>query len=201
MKTVFKKTILFSLMLVFTCVFAACGGKDEKDTTKNGTQAVAENETEVEQEEVKMPETPGNTNLLTGLPNLTDEAVGKRPVAVMVNNVKAAFPQYGVAQADIIFEVPVEGGSTRFMAMYGDYTQVPKVCSVRSCRMYFPEFSEGFDAVYVNWGMSDAIRPYVNSLNFFKIFNFFYLYILQIQYFLCIIISEHNDQPPLVCVW
>ena len=68
------------------------------------------------------------------------------------------------AQADIIFEVPVEGGETRFMAMYGDYTQVPKVCSVRSCRMYFPEFSEGFDAVYVNWGMSDAIRPYVNTL-------------------------------------
>ena len=31
--------------------------------------------------------------------------------------------------------------------------------------MYFPEFSEGFDAVYVNWGMADAIRPYVNSLN------------------------------------
>lgn len=163
MKIIVRKLVLFSLMFVLVSVFAACGSKDEAETQKTETQT--ESELEAETEVVEMPETPGNTNLLTGLPDLTDEAVGKRPVAVMVNNVKAAFPQYGIAQADIIFEVPVEGGSTRFMAMYGDYTQVPKICSVRSCRMYFPEFSEGFDAVYVNWGMSDAIRPYVNSLD------------------------------------
>lgn len=160
MKHTLKKLLLFSMMLMLAFAFVACGKKADADT-----EMETETETETETEVVELPVTPGNTNLLTGLPTLTDEAVGKRPVAVMVNNVKASFPQYGVAQADIIFEVPVEGGSTRFMALYGDYTQVPKVCSVRSCRMYFPEFSEGFDAVYVNWGMSEAIRPYVNSLN------------------------------------
>ncbi len=161
MKKTLKKLFLFCMMLMLTLAFVACGKEADADTdtgTKN------EQEQESETEVVVIPETPGSTNLLTGLPTLTDEAVGKRPVAVMVNNTKASFPQYGIAQADIIFEVPVEGGETRFMAMYGDYTQVPKVCSVRSCRMYFPEFSEGFDAVYVNWGMSDAIRPYVNTL-------------------------------------
>lgn len=152
MKNTIKKLILLSMMLVFAFSFVACGKGEDTET---------ETPTETEEEIV----TPGSTNLLTGLPTLTDEAIGKRPVAVMVNNVKAAFPQYGVAQADIIFEIPVEGGSTRFMCMYGDYTQVPKVCSVRSCRMYFPEISEGFDAVYVNWGMAEAIRPYVKSLN------------------------------------
>lgn len=105
-----------------------------------------------------------NFNLLTGMPDLTKEAIGKRPVAVMVNNIPKAFPQYGVEAADIIFEIPVEGQQTRFMAIYGDYTQIPKICSVRSCRPYFPAFSEGFDAVYVNWGMTDAVRQYVNSL-------------------------------------
>ena len=164
MKITFKKLFLFGLMLVLTLSFAACGQKEETDT-ETKTETELETETQEETEIVEVPVTPGKTNLLTGLPTLTDEGVGKRPVAVMVNNTKAAFPQYGIAQADIIFEVPVEGGETRFMAMYGDYTQVPKVCSVRSCRMYFPEYSEGFDAVYVNWGMSDAIRPYVNSLN------------------------------------
>lgn len=161
MKTTLKKLFLCSLMLVLAFTFVACGSKEEPETETMET----ETETEAETEVVEVPVTPGNTNLLTGLPTLTDEAIGKRPVAVMVNNVKASFPQYGIAEADIIFEIPVEGGSTRFMAMYGDYTQVPKVCSVRSCRMYFPEYSEGFDAVYVNWGMSEAIRPYVNSLN------------------------------------
>lgn len=154
MKNLIKKLILLCMMLMLALTFVACGKKDEN------TETETETETETQEEIV----TPGSTNLLTGLPTLTDEAIGKRPVAVMVNNVKASFPQYGVAQADIIFEIPVEGGSTRFMCMYGDYTQVPKVCSVRSCRMYFPEISEGFDAVYVNWGMSEAIRPYVNSL-------------------------------------
>jgi hypothetical protein len=106
-----------------------------------------------------------NINLLTGMPDLTKEAIGKRPVAIMINNIPKAFPQYGVEAADIIFEIPVEGQQTRFMALYGDYTQIPKICSVRSCRPYFPAFSEGFDAVYVNWGMMDEVRAYVKTLN------------------------------------
>lgn len=105
-----------------------------------------------------------NINLLTGVPDLTPEAYGKRPVAVMVNNIKKAFPQYGIEAADIIFEIPVEGSATRFMAIYGDYTQIPKICSIRSCRPYFPAFSEGFDAVYVNWGMMDEVRAYTKTL-------------------------------------
>lgn len=161
MKKTKMKLMLLCFVMVLACVFVGCGNKASSDNTQNDTQLQSTESTEVQEVVV---ETPGNKNLLTGLPTLTEEAIGKRPVAVMVNNVKASFPQYGIAEADIIFEIPVEGGSTRFMAMYGDYTQVPKVCSVRSCRMYFPEISEGFDAVYVNWGMSDAIRPYVNSL-------------------------------------
>ena len=38
----------------------------------------------------------------------THLAIGKRPVAVMVNNVDAALPQYGISAADLIFELPVE---------------------------------------------------------------------------------------------
>lgn len=51
----------------------------------------------------------------------------------MINNVEAALPQYGISAADVIFEIPVEYDLTRLMALYGDYTQVPDVCSVRSC--------------------------------------------------------------------
>ena len=103
-------------------------------------------------------------NLLTGRNDLSEEAIGKRPVAVMVNNVPAALPQYGVAQADVIFEIPVEGDVTRLMALYADYTQVPKICAIRSCRYYYPAFAKGFDAFYVNWGMDETVRGYVQSL-------------------------------------
>ena len=104
-------------------------------------------------------------NLLTGTNDLTDEAIGKRPVAVMVNNIAAALPQYGISEADIIFELPVEGNQTRLMAMYADYTQVPKICAVRSCRYYYPAIAKGFDAYYVHWGQDESIVGYLNSLN------------------------------------
>lgn len=98
-------------------------------------------------------------------PTLTDGAIGKRPVAVMVNNVDAALPQYGISAADLIFELPVEYDLTRLMAVYGDYTQVPDVCSVRSCRYYYPILAVGFDAVYVHWGIDPTIATEtINSM-------------------------------------
>lgn len=106
-----------------------------------------------------------NQNLLTGIDDLSKEAIGKRPVAVMVNNVEDALPQYGVGAADVIFELPVEGNLTRLMALYADYTKVPDICAIRSCRYYYPAIAKGFDAFYVHWGSDQTILSYVNSLN------------------------------------
>lgn len=107
---------------------------------------------------------PRNQNLLTGVGDLSEEAIGKRPVAVMINNIEAALPQYGITQADIIFEIPVEGSLTRLMALYADYTAVPDICPIRSCRYYYPALAKGFDAFYVHWGSDQTILGYVNSL-------------------------------------
>lgn len=105
-----------------------------------------------------------NQNLLTGIDDLSEGAIGKRPVAVMVNNVEPALPQYGIAQADVIFELPVEGSLTRLMALYADYTTIPDVCAIRSCRYYYPAIAQGFDAFYIHWGSDQTIVNYVNSL-------------------------------------
>lgn len=138
--------------------------------TEMGTEEENETVTEPSTEPSTEPTEPDepvlvlNENPLTGLYDVTDAGVGKRPIAVMVNNVKQALPQYGIAKADIIFEIPVEGFATRLMAVYADYTQMPRICSIRSCRPYFPAIAKGFDAVYVYSGMSEAIKDYVNSL-------------------------------------
>lgn len=159
------QTIFLSILLVMT--LAACGkDKTVVDTSKETESTYVEQKEE--SKEVAKVVVRGvlskNENLLTGLPTLTQEAIGKRPVAVMVNNVTAALPQYGVEAADVIFEIVVEYDLTRFMALYGDYTQVPEICSVRSCRKYFPIMSQGFDAVYVHWGMTSAILDDVNAM-------------------------------------
>ena len=51
------------------------------------------------------------------------------------------------------------------MALYADYTTVPQICAIRSCRYYFPALSQGFDAFYVNWGIDDSIADYLEALN------------------------------------
>ena len=154
-----KRAGLLMLVLSLMLSFSGCGKKkEEKASTKESKKKVVKEETETKEE------LPANQNLLTGLPDLTDGAIGKRPVAVMVNNVPAAMPQYGVAKADVIFEIPVEGDVTRLMALYADYTTVPRICAVRSCRYYFPAFSQGFDAFYVNWGIDDTIGDYLQEL-------------------------------------
>lgn len=173
-----KKRIfaLCSALLLSLTVFAGCGSKPTEESAASEPEATAtaaptaeaeSSAAESTAEPKEAPSTePANVNLLTGLPTLTDGAIGKRPVAVMVNNVDAALPQYGISAADLIFELPVEYDLTRLMAVYGDYTQIPEVCSIRSCRYYYPILAVGFDAIYVNWGMNESVaRPTVNSMD------------------------------------
>jgi hypothetical protein len=86
----------------------------------------------------------------------------------MINNVKAALPQYGITEADVIFELPVEGNLTRLMALYGDYTQLPDICAIRSCRYYYPAIAKGYDAFYIHWGIDQTVKSYVASLKLDK---------------------------------
>lgn len=161
MKRYMKRISVLLLVCMVLMGMSGCKKEEEKKPVKETNKKVEK----VMEEETKVKEEiPVNQNLLTGVPDLTDVAIGKRPVAVMVNNVKDAMPQYGVGKADIIFEIPVEGDVTRFMALYADYTQVPRVCAVRSCRYYFPALSQGFDAFYVNWGIDDSIADYLAAL-------------------------------------
>ena len=77
-----------------------------------------------------------------------------RPVAVMLNNLKKAQPQLGNAQADIIYEVPAEGGITRMLAVYQTLDGIGTLGSIRSSRPYYIELALGHDALYVHAGGS-----------------------------------------------
>lgn len=149
MKKAFKiNLILCILTLCFTCLLFGCSDKKQEETTVT-TEIV---------ETTKPPyKEPTDYNRLTGLDDLSEEAKGKRPVAVMINNIRASLPQYGISDADLMFECLVEGGITRMMAVWADYTKVPTVCSVRSCRYYFPIFAHGLDAVYFCFGSNPTL--------------------------------------------
>ena len=137
-----KKLMILFLVAVML-LLTACKKEEpvaETTTTAPTTTAKAE---------------PVYYNFLTGKKKQDNSR--PRPVAVTVNNIVAALPQYGVSEADIIMEFPAEGGITRMLALYSDYRSVPSVCSIRSCRYYFPIFAKGFGAVYFCYGSNETL--------------------------------------------
>ena len=128
---------------------------DTEDVQENAADAVYLGEAQPEPEYV---------NPLTGEGDYNPAAVGKRPVAVMINNHPRNFPQYNANLADVLFEVVVEHEYSRFMALFADYTNVPYLVSVRSYRYYFPMISSGFDAYYIHWGEDQTMMWYYEEL-------------------------------------
>lgn len=101
------------------------------------------------------PEPALALNPLTGTQTLAQDMTNTRPVAFMINNAKAAFPHNGISNFDVVYELPVEGASTRLMALTADYRQAPRYGSLRSARHDFVELAAAADAVLVHWGGSD----------------------------------------------
>lgn len=78
----------------------------------------------------------------------------KRPIAFMINNIPEAWPQSGIYAADYVYEMLVEGGLTRLMAVYTTNTEVSKIGPVRSARHNFLDLSMEYDAIYAHFGGS-----------------------------------------------
>ena len=164
-----KRKIFITLLCALLSIssLSACKGSSSEEASSDAVMTT-EIETTTEEtttEETTEPEPEGIMNPLTGIYDFSQAAVGKRPVAVMVNNIYDAMPQYGTSSADIVFELPVEGMQTRLMCLYGDYTAVPYIVSVRSFRYYFAPIACGFDAFYVHWGKDESVSDYYYSLD------------------------------------
>ena len=105
------------------------------------------------------PEIPGES-MTTGLP-----ASGPYiPVLVNIDNVQGAWPQWGIGEADIIYEMPIHGLSlTRLMALFTQ--DHPKdVGPVRSGRVMHAEMREEWDAGWAYFGVQTKPGSDVNNV-------------------------------------
>ena len=85
---------------------------------------------------------------------IVNEETTSRPFAVMINNVdKARRLQSGLQDAYIIYEMIVEGGITRYMALFIDQN-TERIGSIRSARHYYLDYALENDAIYVHHGNS-----------------------------------------------
>lgn len=97
-----------------------------------------------------------------------------RVLTVMIENlagIAGARPQSGLAQADIVYEFPVEGNITRFMGVYWNSghgtTDDPgvKLMPVRSARKIAIDLSQEYgDPLYMHIGQAESTNPDTNAL-------------------------------------
>ena len=87
-----------------------------------------------------------------------------RPIAVSINNNHAAWPQAGLQDAYLSYELIAEGGITRILAFFKD-TNTEKIGSVRSARHYFLDYVLENDAIFVHYGHSPQALSDIKSLS------------------------------------
>lgn len=88
-----------------------------------------------------------------------------RPIAIMINNIDTVVGyQSGLDEAYLVYEMMVEGGYTRLMALFKDKT-LSRVGPVRSSRHYFLDYAKENDAVYVHFGWSPQAEEDIKTLN------------------------------------
>ena len=100
---------------------------------------------------------------------IVDEDSTSRPYAVMINNINVARPyQSGLQDAYIIYEIIVEGGITRYMALFLDQ-DTERIGSIRSARHYFLDYALENDAIYVHHGQSPQAKRDFTALGIDRI--------------------------------
>lgn len=137
-----KYALLLIIIASLIMALPSCGKKEFQDTAK----------------------TYGDNYSLDTDPNKAPENVRinarlARPIAVTIDNSYLARPQSGLDQADLVYEVPVEGGFTRYLAFFF-HEGTKTIGPIRSARPYLIELAREWDAVYIHCGQSPQAQTY-----------------------------------------
>ena len=126
----------------------------------SGVFASDKDNTENKNNEEVVPNEPEEKTL-----QIVDINSTSRPYAVMINNINVARPlQSGLQDAYIIYEIIVEGGITRYMALFLDQ-DTERIGSIRSARHYFLDYALENDAIYVHHGQSPQAQSDFSRLD------------------------------------
>ena len=152
-----KFYLLIAAIITFSFLFASC--------QKENVPATISDDVQIEQQEVVDP-VQKEIDLFFEKYVESDE----RPIAIMVDNDnKDARPHAGLDEAYLIYEMIIEGGSTRFMAVYKN-ADTEKIGPIRSSRHYFLDYVMENDAIYTHFGwspkaMQDISQFKINKIN------------------------------------
>lgn len=149
-----KKKLLKALLMVVILLSLVAGGivllsnketKKQEPATSNKKQ---EEKPKVEEKKIKIVNPDSDS----------------RNIAVMYNNISTVWDhQAGLQDAYLVYEIIVEGGYTRLMAIFKD-AKTEKIGSVRSSRPYFLDYALENDALYIHFGGSEKAYSDIKKL-------------------------------------
>ena len=153
--------VLFLVALSSTLLLFGCG---KEETAEPAVEQVIDDidepevveeteETEEPEEETDEDVPPEDGMVRSRITNewVTEEVNNTRPITVMIPNTKTA-AQYGLSNADVLYECNVEGSITRLMALFQDWSDYDRIGNVRSCRDYYVYWSFEWDSFYIHFG-------------------------------------------------
>lgn len=153
-----RRILALLLVLCLVLALAGCGKKAEP---------VDEPEPPEEEEEV-IGEEEGQEPLVIR---------SMEPVTVVINNHAAARPQSGLQQATLVYEFLVEGGLTRFLAVYdAPYDEPFLIGPVRSLRPYFAEQALEHGKAVAHSGYSTRTEQMIRGLGILQVTSSEYLF-------------------------
>ena len=171
-----KKITYYILIILTIILLFGCKKKDGYDGS-----VVRDYQEQYDNQNFSNTSIPGTTDEVT--PTLTPEdtnhegemrsylsgqwvpiEVGtKRPYAFQFSNFKTVRNQWGISQADIVYECIVEGGITRLLGIGENYSG-DRIGSTRSSRHYFVSIADEYDAIYIHYGKTKYATAKIKEL-------------------------------------
>lgn len=133
-----------SMLMIFVLLFSSVALAEDMTLIKNTTK----NSIKLKKSYPDNPVIEGVSST-TGLPASGESYT---PIMVVLDNAEAAYPHWGVSQADIIFQVPNAGaGATKLMALFADH--YPEYAGgARSARASMVPVVKAWDAAFAYAG-------------------------------------------------
>ncbi len=155
-----KKVIIAVVVILLVIIAGALVAYFTMNQKNNETEQIANVEENIPEEVVEEEPPAPQINIYKG---------NDRPIAFMIDNNKNAFPHSSINSTYIAYEIIVEGGESRVMAVFKGVS-VDQVGPIRSARHYFLDYALENDAIYAHLGSSpQALRDIesyrVNNVN------------------------------------
>ena len=145
-----KGTIVLIIIIVGILLGGTYFGYTKIVKKKDNPTKTEEKKEEVKKEEPKL--------------KIINQDSDSRNIAVMINNIADVWGvQSGIQEAYLVYEIIVEGGYTRLMAIYKDQ-DLDRIGCVRSSRPYFLDYVLENDALYIHFGASDQALSDIKTL-------------------------------------